>query len=77
MILSEAKSNMHSNIFKILYGTLNIEKKSRMKPSVKENCDKFLIRQKLFSLQGRVHSITVASQNELGMFLLFLFCGIL
>ena len=36
--------------------------------SHKGNCDKFLIRQKPFHLQGRVLSVsvTVASQNELG-----------
>ena len=37
-----------------------------MKSSMKGNCEKFLIRQKPFHLQGRIHSLIVDSQNELG-----------
>ena len=37
-----------------------------MKSSMKGNCDRFLIRQKVFHLKGRILSATVASQNELG-----------
>jgi hypothetical protein len=47
-----------------LFGTLNmikVGKKSLMKSSMKGNCEKFLIRQKLFHLQGRILSVTVAS----------------
>jgi hypothetical protein len=64
MISSEAKSNMHSASFKNLFGTLNmikVGKKFLMKSSMKGNCDRFLIRQKLFHLQGRICSVTVAS----------------
>jgi hypothetical protein len=63
MTSSEAKSNMHTTSFKNLFGTLNmieVEKKSLMKSSIKENCDKFPIRQKPFHLQGRIGSVTVA-----------------
>jgi hypothetical protein len=37
-----------------------------MKSSMKGNCDKFLIRQKPFHLQGTICSLIVASWNELG-----------
>jgi hypothetical protein len=37
-----------------------------MKSSMKGNCDRFLIRQKPFYLQGRIRSVTLASLNELG-----------
>jgi hypothetical protein len=69
MLSSEAKSNMHSTSFKNLLGTLNmikVEKKSLMKSSMKGNCEKFVIRQKPFHLQGRIRSVIVASWNELG-----------
>jgi hypothetical protein len=68
MISSEAKTNMHSSSFKYIFGALNmieVEKKSLMKSSIKEKCEKFLIRQKPFHLQGRICSVTVASYNEL------------
>jgi hypothetical protein len=65
MLSSEAKSSMHSTSFRNLFGTLNmikVEKKiSYEKSSMKGNFQKFLIRQKLFSLQVRIHSETVAS----------------
>jgi hypothetical protein len=41
-------------------------KKPLMMSSIKGNWDKFLIKQKPFHLQGKIHSITVASYNELG-----------
>ena len=37
-----------------------------MKSSMKGNCDKFLIRQKPFHLQGTICSLIVASWNGLG-----------
>ena len=37
-----------------------------MKFSMKRNCEKFLIRQKPFHLQGLILRVTVASQNGLG-----------
>jgi hypothetical protein len=44
---------------------------------MKGNCDKFLIRQKLFHLQGRIRSISVAMNGDLmGDFNFFSsFCG--
>jgi hypothetical protein len=43
------------------------EKKEKTSYEVlyERNCDKFLIRQKPFHLQGRIRSVTVASWNEL------------
>ena len=40
---------------------IEVENNSIVKPSMKENCYKFLIRQKLICLQERIHSVTVAS----------------
>jgi hypothetical protein len=37
-----------------------------MKYPMKGNCDKFLIRWKLFHLQGRPCRVTVATLNDLG-----------
>jgi hypothetical protein len=64
MIFSEAKSNMHSTGFKNLFEKLNtieVEKNFLMESSMKRNCEKFLIRQKLIYFQGRILNITVAS----------------
>ena len=61
---SEAKSNMHSTGFKNLFEKLNpveVEKNFLMESSMKGKCNRFLIRQKLFHLQGKILSVTVAS----------------
>jgi hypothetical protein len=78
--LQKLKVIYTQSIFLNLFGTLNmieVGKKSLMKSSMKGNCDRFLIRQKPFYLQGRMLSLTELSENELGsVFLLFLFYGI-
>jgi hypothetical protein len=55
---------MHSTSFENLFGILDkieIEKNSLLKSSIKGNCDKFMIRQELSYLQGRICSVTVTS----------------
>ena len=79
MISSDAKNNMYI-LNQFLESVWNIKhdrsrKKSHIKFFMKGNCDRFLIRQKLFHLQGRICSLIVASQFWV-VFLLFLFCGI-